>query len=224
MARRRAILNRIAEACRRSGRSPDEVTLLGVTKTQPLETVRNGIAAGIEDIGENYVQEMVEKYRRLGESARWHSIGHLQRNKVEAIAPFVHLIHGLDSERLAVEIDRQGRRAGRRIRALIQINTSGEASKSGIPPREAVALARSITRLPSIELQGLMTIPAPADNPEESRSSFRLLRALREEVGHAIPLPHLSMGMTDDFEVAVEEGATIVRIGTALFGPRNSVE
>lgn len=224
MARRRAILNRIAEACRRSGRNPDEVTLLGVTKTQPLETVRNGIAAGIEDIGENYVQEMVEKHKHLGDSARWHSIGHLQRNKVEAIAPFVHLIHGLDSERLAVEIDRQGRRAGRRIGVLIQVNTSGEASKSGIPPREAVALARSIARLPSIELQGLMTIPAPVDNPEESRSSFRLLRALCEEARQSGPLPHLSMGMTDDFEVAVEEGATIVRIGTALFGPRNRVE
>lgn len=217
------ITERIRIACERSGRDPGSVTLLGVTKKKSIDVVRNAITAGILDIGENYVQELMEKADAVGAGPRWHFIGHLQRNKVRVIAPIVSLVHGVDSERLAIEIDRQGELLGRSLPILIQVNTSGEDSKSGVSPSEAIDLARRIHGLPSIDLQGLMTIPAPTDNPEEARSSFRELRSLRDRIAEALshPLPHLSMGMTDDFDVAIEEGSTIVRIGTALFGRRS---
>jgi len=222
VARRLAILERITAACGRVSRDPAEIILLGATKTKSIEIVHNGIEAGIVDVGENYVQEMLDKYKALGDSARWHFIGHLQRNKVRSIVPFVHLIHGVDSEHLAGEIDKQAALLNRRIAVLMQVNVSGEASKSGIEPDGARSLAEYITRLQWVDLQGLMTIPAPSDDPEDSRPSYRMLRTLRDALGRTLglPLTHLSMGMTHDFETAVEEGATIVRIGTALFGPR----
>ncbi len=222
-ARYRQIRERADAACRRAGRAPDEVTILGVTKTKPAATVRAAAGAGITDIGENYVQELLGKQRELGDIVRWHYIGHLQRNKVREIVPFVTMIHGVDSERLGTEIGRQAEKLSRRIPVLIQVNTSGEESKFGIPPEEAGPLARRLAELPGLELSGLMTIPAIFDDPEGVRPMFRLLSELRGRIRRetGLPLPHLSMGMTGDFEVAIEEGATLVRIGTALFGGRS---
>jgi pyridoxal phosphate enzyme (YggS family) len=217
-----AVLDRVAAACARAGREPGEVRVIGVTKTKPAATVREASEAGITDVGENYVQEIIEKHDELGDIVRWHFIGHLQRNKVRAIAPFVSMIHGVDSERLGIEIDRQATSLGRRVPVLMQVNTSGEESKFGIAPEEAPALAAALARMPNIELAGLMTIAAFLDDQELVRPMFRHLRALRDSISRdlAIPLPHLSMGMTADFEAAIEEGATLVRIGTALFGSR----
>jgi pyridoxal phosphate enzyme (YggS family) len=216
---------RIGRACERSGRDPASVTLIGVTKTKPLAVVKAAAAAGIRDIGENYVQEMVEKHEALGEAAgdlRWHFIGHLQRNKVRAIAPLAAMVHAVDSERLGLEIGRQGELLGRRIPVLLQVNSSGEASKFGVEPAGALELGGRLAAIPGIDLQGLMTLAAFLDDPEAVRPMFSLLRGIRDRLRDplSLPLPHLSMGMTNDFEVAIEEGATLVRIGTALFGER----
>lgn len=221
-ARYRLILDRVESACARAGRPADEVRVIGVTKTKPAEVLRAAHAAGITDIGENYVQELVQKHAMLGEIVRWHFIGHLQRNKVGEIIPFIGMIHGVDSERLATEISRRAQTIGRRIPVLAQVNTSGEESKHGIAPDQLSQLVSHMAELPGIELQGLMTIPAIFDDPEGVRPMFRLLRELRDHTRTTtgLPLPHLSMGMTGDFEAAIEEGATMVRIGTALFGGR----
>lgn len=183
------------------------------------------VAGGIVDIGENYVQELVDKSEHLHSASldvRWHFIGHLQRNKARAIAPFVHAVHGVDSERLAVELARQAQIVGRTIPVFLQVNTSGEPSKYGVAPADAVALGRVIAAIDGIELVGLMTLAAFLDDPQGTRPMFRLLCSLRDQLQQATAEhhPHLSMGMTGDFEVAVEEGATHVRIGTALFGER----
>lgn len=197
-----------------------------MSKTQPADAARAAFEAGALELGENYVQEMVEKHETLIDlPIRWHAIGHLQRNKVRQIAPWVAMIHTVDSERLAHEIDRQAGLVGRRIPVLVQVNISGEESKSGVEPEEALSLVQVIASLPNIEPAGLMTIPAPTDTAEETRPAFRALRELRDAIATrlSLPFPHLSMGMTDDFEVAIEEGATIVRIGSAIFGARSSV-
>ncbi|MEO5930875.1 MAG: YggS family pyridoxal phosphate-dependent enzyme [Candidatus Kapaibacterium sp.] len=218
--RYRDILRRIGAACARSGRDPHEVTVIGVTKTKPAEIVGAARDAGITEIGENYVQEMVAKHAVIGDAVHWHFIGHLQRNKVREIIPFTGMIHGVDSERLGAEIGRQAAALGRLMPVLLQVNTSGEESKFGVAPEDALYLGRALAAIPGIELRGLMTIAAFPDDPEEVRPMFRLLRDLRNNLRAEIPLPDLSMGMTGDFEVAVEEGATLVRIGTALFGGR----
>lgn len=217
-----SITARVAAACRRAGRSPEEVTIVGVTKTKPTATVRAAAEAGIVDVGENYVQELVAKHDELGGIVRWHFIGSLQRNKVRSIIPFVHIIHAVDSERLGVEIDRQAQAAGRRVPVLLQVNTSDEKSKHGVTPAEAADLARRLSSLPGIELRGLMTLAAFLDDPEAVRPMFALLRTTRDRIERelGLHLPELSMGMTNDFEVAVEEGSTMVRIGTAIFGAR----
>lgn len=221
-----AVRARIEAACLRSGRDVADVTLVGVTKMHPPETVAEAWAAGIADVGENYVQELIEKHGAIDAPVRWHFIGHLQRNKVRQIAGFVHMIHGVDSQRLGEEIGRQAVAAGRTIPVLLQVNTSGEASKYGVAPGEAMALGRTLATIEGIELAGMMTLAAFLDDPEGTRPMFRLLRSLREELREelrattGLPLPHLSMGMTGDFDVAIEEGATFVRIGTALFGER----
>ena len=219
------VRKQVAEACARSGRNSSDVTIIGVSKAKSIQVIQEGIAAGISDLGENYTQEMVEKKEELsgqhGE-VRWHYIGHLQRNKVKYIASFVHLIHSVDSERLAHEVNRQGEKIGRRIPVLLQVNTSGESSKLGCYPGGAMTIAERMERMEYLDLQGLMTLAAFTDDPETVRPIFRLLRdtrdLIRDRVG--ITLPHLSMGMTNDFQVAIEEGATMVRIGTALFGAR----
>ncbi len=223
-----SLRKRITAAAIGSGRRAAEITIIGVTKTKPLSTVRAAIAAGILDIGENYVQELVAKQRELASSSadaplpRWHMIGHLQRNKAALIVPFAAMIQSVDSERLAREVDRQAELYNRRMPILLQVNTSGETSKFGVHPDDALLLASSIEQLPNLHLSGLMTIAAPLDNPEELRPMFQLLREIRDRISQEIgrPLEHLSMGMTDDFEVAVEEGSTMIRVGSGLFGSR----
>lgn len=213
---------RANDACNRAGRDPDQVQIIAVAKTKPAEAILAVRECGMMEIGENYVQELVEKHRAIGDAVRWHFIGHLQRNKAKFIAPFVRMIHGVDSLRLAEEINRQAAQHGRVIPVLLQVNTSGEESKFGVEPSGALGLAEGMLRLPNIQLQGLMTLAAFLDDPESVRPMFRQLRHTRDQLqqhtGH--PLPHLSMGMTNDFEVAIEEGATLVRIGTAIFGER----
>jgi PLP dependent protein len=219
------IRERIARCCERIGRDPASVTLVAVAKTFPSEMVREAARAGVLDIGENYVQELLQKRAVLGEEEiRWHFVGHLQSNKARMVAPFAHLIHAVDSAGLARELDRRARDAGRVLDVLIEVNTTGEGSKFGVRPDNAEAVVRSLQAFPNIRIAGLMTIGPFLPDPEESRPMFRALRELRDSLAAApqenAAMRHLSMGMTGDFEVAIEEGATIIRIGTAIFGPR----
>jgi pyridoxal phosphate enzyme (YggS family) len=219
------VRERIARCCERIGRDPATVTLVAVAKTFPAEMVRDVVRAGIVDIGENYVQELLQKRAALGdEEIRWHFIGHLQGNKARMVAPFAHLIHAVDSAGLARELDRRARDAGRVLDVLIEVNTTGEGSKFGVRPDNAEAMVRSLEPFTNLRIAGLMTIGPFLPDPEESRPMFRSLRALRDTIAAApqanVAMRHLSMGMTGDFEVALEEGATILRIGTAIFGLR----
>lgn len=215
----------IAAACRRSNRRQEDVTIIAVTKTFPAERIRDAVRAGLPDIGENYVQELLPKHEALsGEAIRWHFIGHLQSNKVKYIAPWVILIHALDNRSLAEELDRRGKQNGRTLDVLVEVNTTGEESKFGLAPDAVVPFVRSLEDLSGIRINGLMTIGPFLPDPEGSRPMFRRLRGLRDELagiaqGNLHPV-HLSMGMTGDYEVAVEEGATFIRVGTALFGSR----
>jgi len=219
------IRERIDAACRRSGRRPEGVTLLAVAKTFPAGLVAEAVQAGVVDIGENYVQEALSKRVALpSPDIRWHFIGHLQSNKVRQIAGWVHLVHALDSISLARELDGRAAQAGRIIEALVEVNTTGEQSKFGLEPERVGEFVRALEPLSHIRIGGLMTIGPFLPDPEGSRPMFRALRLLRDTIA-ATPqanmnLRHLSMGMTGDFEVAIEEGATIVRIGTAIFGSR----
>ncbi len=221
----RRVHDEIAAAAERAGRDPAEVTLVVVTKTRSLDEVRAAAAAGAMDLGENYVQEMEAKAEALADTeVRWHAIGHLQTNKVRRITSFVSLVHSVDSARVARELDRRAAAAGRQVPFLLQVNVSGEESKFGVGPAEAEALAREVCELDSACLVGLMTMPPYVEDPEANRPHFRRLRELRDRLAEGgIPredLRHLSMGMSGDFAVAVEEGATLVRVGTAIFGPR----
>lgn len=216
---------RIASACTRAGRKPSEVTLVAISKTFPGSIVGDAVRAGVRDIGENYVQELLEKREQLAdEDIRWHFVGHLQSNKVKYIADWVHLIHALDSDGVAREIDKRAEKAHRVIDVLIEVNTTGESSKFGVQPDRAAGFVKSLAPYANIRIAGLMTIGPFLPDPESSRPMFRQLRHLKEEVtalGQSnVAMTHLSMGMTGDFEVAIEEGATLVRIGTAIFGSR----
>jgi pyridoxal phosphate enzyme (YggS family) len=194
---------------------PPAVTLVAISKTQPAEAIREAYAAGQRDFGENYAQEWRDKADRLADlkGLRWHFVGGLQTNKVKYLAGRVHAIHTVDREELAREISRRFGQKGATARVYLEVNTGGEATKSGCAPDAAPALAAAIRALPHVELVGLMAIPPPEDDP---RPHFRLLRALRDRLG----LAELSMGMSADWRIAVEEGATVVRIGTAIFGER----
>ena len=219
------IRQRIDLACRRVGRSPSEVSLVAVSKTFPADRIRDAVSAGVRDIGENYVQEVTGKRDLLsGLDIRWHFIGHLQSNKVKQVASWVHLVHAVDSVGLVREIDKQASRAGRTLDVLIEVNTTGESTKFGVAPENTAELLQALEPFKNIRVSGLMTIGPFLPDPEGSRPMFRQLRLLREQLSqvrqHNIDLRHLSMGMTGDFEVAIEEGATIVRIGTAIFGSR----
>jgi pyridoxal phosphate enzyme (YggS family) len=220
------VQRRMGEAARRAGRSPEDVGLVAVSKTQPADRVREAIAAGATALGENYVQELVRKREQIGEGVEWHFIGHLQTNKVKYLAPFCALIHGVDSLRVAAEISKRAGALGRTQPVLIEVNLSGEAAKSGLAREEALDLARGIVGLPSIELRGLMTMPPYPEDPEQSRPYFVSLRALQEQLRRggipATACAELSMGMTADYEIAIEEGATLVRVGTAIFGARDN--
>jgi pyridoxal phosphate enzyme (YggS family) len=208
--------SRITAACDRASRSAGEVTLIAVTKTHPVEAIEAALASGLHDFGENRVQEAVPKIDGLREhwaDVTWHLIGNLQRNKVAAAISRFDILHTVDSERLAEAISE---RAEAPIRVLIEVNVAGEASKHGVAPEDVSALAGRMARMPNIELLGLMTVAPRADDPEDIRPVFRRLREIRDGLG----LRELSMGMTDDFEVAIEEGATLVRVGRAIFGAR----
>ena len=220
------VRSRIAAAASRVGRSPDEITLVGAAKTLDVDHVREAVEAGLLDIGENYVQELRADYEAIGDAARWHMIGHLQRNKVKYVAPFCTMIHSLDTVRLAEEIDRRARQHGRRIPVLLEVSIAGEDTKFGLAPDAVAEVAVAAGQLDGLDVQGLMTMPPYSDDPEDSRSHFEKMRALAEQFAAqdipGVQMRHLSMGMSGDYEVAIEEGATIVRVGTALFGARST--
>src|SRR5438874_12282442 len=215
------VRSNIAEAAQRSGRSPGEITLVAVSKTVPVELVKIAYNLGVTDIGETRVQEALPKIAEFHpQGMRWHMIAHLQSNKAGKVAAAFDSVQSVDSLHLAQALNRH---AGKRLRVLLQVNVAGEESKEGITLEEAPVLARQIAALAAIEIQGLMTIGPLVENPEEARPVFRGLRNLRERLQDELPQcswQHLSMGMTDDYPVAIEEGATIVRIGRAIFGER----
>jgi pyridoxal phosphate enzyme (YggS family) len=219
------IRQRIAQACVRSGRDTSGVTLVAVAKTFSADLVAEALRAGALDIGENYVQELAAKREALAaQPVRWHFIGHLQRNKAKVVVPWVEMIHAVDSMPLAREIETRARASGRTVDILIEVNTTGEPSKFGVPPDGLLPAVSGLAGLTGIRIAGLMTIGPFLPDPEGSRPMFQQLRSLRDQaaaLGQAnAPMHHLSMGMTGDFEVAIEEGATLVRIGTAIFGSR----
>ena len=220
----RHVRESMAEAARRSGRPVSAIRLMAVTKTVDDDRILDAIRSGVEIIGENYVQEAKRKIEKLGKSGEWHLIGRLQTNKAKYAVHLFDMIHSVDRLELAAELDRRARAAGRVIPILIEVNVSGEESKSGIPRSAALELVRRVAPLENLSLQGLMTMPPWCDDPEESRPYFRALRELREKImGEGIPrveMRELSMGMTDDYVVAVEEGATIIRLGRGIFGER----
>jgi pyridoxal phosphate enzyme (YggS family) len=219
-----AVRDRVLRACRRAGRDAAEVRIVAVSKTVEPERIRRLINHGHRLFGENKVQEAQQKMPLLAEDVAWHMIGHLQRNKARHAVGRFELIHAVDSERLAAEIDRRASAAGLRQAVLLQVNLSGEESKHGVEPGALHALVDAAGPLRNVELRGLMTMPPPVERAEQSRHWFRQLRELRdrEAARSGLALPELSMGMTDDFEVAVEEGATLVRVGRAIFGERPS--
>lgn len=215
----------IAERARRAGRDPSSVQLLAVSKTFDASRVSEAYKCGAVDFGENFAQELRDKHAQLAElPIRWHFIGHLQTNKVRIIAPFVSLIHSVDSVRLGEEISRRAEQSGRTIEVLVEVHTTDEATKFGVQPTEVVDLVNELRNSPGIRIVGLMTMGPFSEDPEDSRSSFRLTAGLFREIALAnipgVEMRHLSMGMSHDFTVAIDEGATIVRIGTALFGKR----
>lgn len=203
-------------AAERAGRAPEAILLVGVSKLVDAERIRCAVAAGLPALGENRVQEAKEKIERLGRPVPWHFVGQLQTNKAKDAVRLFDLIHSADRLELGRELDRRARAAGKVVNVLVQVNLAGEATKGGFSPEELKGALEALAELPGLSVRGLMTIPPPVEEAEQSRGWFRRLRELRDEAG----LEHLSMGMSDDFEVAVEEGATIVRIGTAIFGPR----
>ena len=219
------ITKRIQQAAQACGRNADSVRLVAVSKTVAPEAVRKALEAGVTILGENYVQEAREKFKALVQyPAAWHFIGHLQSNKAKYAVRLFDLIHAVDSLKLARELDKQAAKVGKIQQILVQVNISGEDTKSGIAADETTALLRAISQLKNLSVRGLMTMPPYFYQPEKVRPFFAALRELRDEIdGLHIPnvsLPELSMGMTGDFEVAIQEGATLVRIGTAIFGER----
>jgi len=213
-------MNRAVE---RSGRTPGSVRLIGVVKTVPVAAVREAVTLGLADLGENRVQEAEQKIAGVGRSAaRWHLVGHLQRNKVGRALECFDRIHGIDTLELAEALSRRAAAAGRRMPGLIEVNVSGEASKFGVAPEALEPMMSRALALPGLAIDGLMTVGAPVERPELARAGFARLRALRDSMASALgaALPELSMGMSGDFEVAIEEGATLIRVGTAIFGAR----
>ena len=214
---------RIAEACARAGRDPAEVTLVGVSKTQPAEAVRDAVAAGLFDLGENRAQGLLEQAHAAtayGITPRWHFIGHLQRNKVREVLPLTYALHSLDSVRLVEEIERhwEARGAAGPLPCYLEVNMAGEEQKTGIPPAGLAALLAAASASPALVVEGLMTVAPQVADAEQTRPVFRALRELAAAHG----LHGLSMGMTEDYTVAIEEGATVVRVGRAIFGERRA--
>ena len=230
----RKVRSEIDDVCLKYGRKPEDVLLLPVSKTKPVEMIRELYDAGVRDFGENYVQELTQKIEEnnsLVESRpiRWHMIGHLQKNKVKYLIGHTALIHSVDSVPLAAQIEKEAAKKELTVRILLEVNVAREESKWGFDPDQVLPAAREISAFPHVRVLGLMTSAPITDQPETNRPYFRRLRTLSQELaaGHLIPAddpeficPVLSMGMTGDFEVAVEEGATLVRVGTAIFGKR----
>jgi len=220
----RSIVSRIAEAAANGGRDVGAIKILGAAKLQSVERIRAAIAAGVTLIGENYVQEAQQAKRQIDRTIEWHMIGHLQRNKAKAALELFDVIESLDSAALARALDKEGAKRDKVVRTFVEVNLGGEESKSGIPKDQLKDLLEQVAGLSHVTVEGLMTVPPYREDAEEARRFFRELRALRDELASLaltnVDLKELSMGMTHDYPVAVEEGATIVRIGTALFGPR----
>ncbi len=219
-----SIRQRMAAACARAGRDAGSVMLLAVSKTHPPETIQLAVDCGVLHFGENKIQEAKAKIPLCPGKARWQFIGHLQSNKVRDAVELFEMIQGVDSLALAREISKRAEQAGKTMPILLEVNVAGEASKFGYKPETLLAELDELNALPRVEIHGLMAIPPFNPVPEKSRPYFQRLRELKSQAEQilGVPLPHLSMGMSGDFEVAIEEGATIVRIGTALFGERQS--
>jgi len=216
------VKERIARAARSVGRDPSEVLLVAVSKTVEPERIREAVEAGVTDLGENRVQEAREKIELLGRIARWHLIGTLQRNKAKYAVRLFDMIQSVDSIALVEELEKRASRVERVIPVLVEVKTSPEETKHGVAPEDVDALVDRILEAEHLDFRGLMTIAPYVEDPEMARPSFRTLRGVKERLeARGIPVEHLSMGMSGDFEVAIQEGATMVRIGTAIFGPRN---
>ena len=215
----------IEQACKNAGRSRDEVTLIAVSKTKPVEMLQEIYDENIRDFGENKVQELCSKMEQLPSDIRWHMIGHLQRNKVKYLIGKVVLIHSVDSLRLAEQIEHEAAKADIVMPVLIEVNVAEEESKFGTTSEAAMQLVESVSKLPHIKIRGLMTIAPFTDNPEDNRIYFRKLKQLSVDIKSKnidnVDMDELSMGMTGDYEVAIEEGATMVRVGTGIFGERH---
>jgi pyridoxal phosphate enzyme (YggS family) len=220
------ITERIREAALKAGRDPQEIKLLAAAKSQSIESIRAAIAAGVRLVGENYVQEAEHKRQAISEPVEWHMIGHLQRNKVPLALKTFDLVQSLDSTALALELEKEGKKRGKTVRTLIEVNLGDEQSKSGVAQDAVVELLKRVGDLAHLRVEGFMAVPPFRENPEEVRPFFTALKNLQVKL-LCLKIPNvmlneLSMGMTHDYVIAVEEGATIVRIGTALFGPRKA--
>ncbi len=215
---------RIQAACKRAGRRREEVTLIAVSKTKPVSDIYEVIETGIKDYGENKVQEMCDKMEIIQEPLNWHMIGHLQRNKVKYIVDKAKLIHSVDSLRLAQQISQEAIKKEVEVDILIEVNVAEEASKFGLSTEEVIQMIEAIAKLPAVHIKGLMTVAPFTDNPEDNRPYFRNLKQLAVDIDEKnidnVTMSVLSMGMTGDYEVAIEEGATMVRVGTGIFGAR----
>jgi PLP dependent protein len=216
---------RIEQTCQKCGRRSEDVQLIAVSKTFPAAAIHEAVGAGHIDFGENYVQELQEKRQALvNHMIHWHFIGHLQSNKVKYIAEYIYLIHSVDDLSLGKEISKRAERYKRVQDILVEVHTTDEATKYGVPPEKTIELIKDLSRFQNLRISGLMTMGPFSDNPHDSRHSFRQLAELKQEIESIgienVHMQHLSMGMTHDFEVAIEEGSTIVRIGTAIFGRR----
>jgi len=220
-----AIKKRIENACKKSGRNPNQITLVAVSKTKPVEDIEQAIKCGQVHFGENRVQEWQEKAEKLGEDITWHMVGNLQTNKIKYLVEQVDWIQSIPKKKSLRELQKRASRIDRTINVLIQVNISDEDQKSGCDPSEIPELLEYARGMSHVYVRGLMGIATFADDPEQVRPEFKMLRSLRDEYtslnGDNINLEHLSMGMTNDLEIAVEEGATFVRVGTAIFGERN---
>jgi len=209
------------KAALRAGRRPEEVRLVGAIKGVDVDRIAEAVESGLEIVGENYVQEALRKREVLGDRVRWHMIGHLQRNKARHAVGLFEMIHSVDSLKLAQELQKRAAKEGREVGVLLQVNLSGEETKSGVAPEGVQELAEAISEMPNLRLKGLMTMPPYFEDPDGARPYFQALRRLRDELQRrGLPVEELSMGMSADFEVAIEEGATLVRVGTAIFGQR----
>ncbi len=220
----KTVRDRMEAAARRAGRDPSPVKLIVVTKTVDADRIREAVAAGAVILGENRVQEAKEKIEKLGRIAGWHLIGHLQTNKAKYAVKLFDVIHSIDNLELAKEIDKQAAKVNKVQEVLIEVSIAGEAAKAGVAIEKTLGLIREAAKLKHISIKGLMTIPPFLDNPEQVRPYFKKLRELSENVTRenipGVSMRELSMGMSGDFEVAIEEGATMVRVGTAIFGER----